>query len=123
MTKDDYDYWYNKWSSTTCDFDTPNVVAVGAPALCMCKDRPLTECPGEWEPDCDLGNNPAYVKVFVPAKPATPAVEPEPALPICRTDGRCQYAIEHGAEGLGHCPRGKCAMPDHMAEIHRLNAH
>ena len=29
----------------------------------------------------------------------------------CRSDGRCQYAIDHGAEGLGHCPPGKCAMP------------
>lgn len=28
----------------------------------------------------------------------------------CRTDGRCQYAIDHGAEGLGHCPAGKCVM-------------
>jgi hypothetical protein len=32
--------------------------------------------------------------------------------PICRTGGRCQYAIDHGAEGLGHCPAGKCVMPD-----------
>lgn len=30
----------------------------------------------------------------------------------CRTDGRCQYAIDHGAEGLGHCPSGKCVMPE-----------
>ena len=29
----------------------------------------------------------------------------------CRSDGRCQYAIDHGAEGLGHCPPGKCCMP------------
>ena len=29
----------------------------------------------------------------------------------CRNDGRCQYAIDHGAEGLGHCPDGKCCMP------------
>lgn len=29
----------------------------------------------------------------------------------CRDDGRCQYAIDHGAEGLGHCPPGKCCMP------------
>lgn len=29
----------------------------------------------------------------------------------CRDDGRCQYAIDHGAEGLGHCPEGKCCMP------------
>jgi len=33
--------------------------------------------------------------------------EPQP----CRSDGRCQYAIDHGAEGLGHCPVGKCCMP------------
>lgn len=30
----------------------------------------------------------------------------------CRSDGRCQYAIDHGAEGMGHCPAGKCAMPE-----------
>lgn len=30
----------------------------------------------------------------------------------CRHDGRCQYAIDSGAEGLGHCPRGKCVMPE-----------
>lgn len=29
----------------------------------------------------------------------------------CRSDGRCQYAIDHGAEGLGHCPAEKCCMP------------
>ena len=33
------------------------------------------------------------------------------AEPVCRSDGRCQYAIDHGAEGLGHCPTGKCCMP------------
>lgn len=30
--------------------------------LCMCKDRPLDKCPGEWEPGCDLGNNEKYVR-------------------------------------------------------------
>ncbi len=30
---------------------------------------------------------------------------------LCRTDGRCQYAIDSGAEGAGHCPPGKCCMP------------
>lgn len=29
----------------------------------------------------------------------------------CRDDGRCQYAIDHGAEGMGHCPPDKCCMP------------
>lgn len=39
---------------------------------------------------------------------AAPKVE---AKPVCRDDGRCQYAIDSGAEGLGHCPKGKCVMP------------
>jgi predicted RNA-binding Zn-ribbon protein involved in translation (DUF1610 family) len=32
---------------------------------------------------------------------------------ICRNDGRCECAIQSGAEGEGegHCPNGKCAMP------------
>ena len=30
---------------------------------CMCKDRALSECPGEWEPGCDLGANPAHARV------------------------------------------------------------
>jgi len=34
---------------------------------------------------------------------------------LCRDDGRCQYAIDHGAEGLGHCPEGKCCMPLYCA--------
>ncbi len=28
----------------------------------------------------------------------------------CRADGRCQYAIDHGAEGLGACPVGECCQ-------------
>jgi len=36
----------------------------------------------------------------------------QPAAPaFCRDDGRCQYAIDHGAEGMGHCPDGKCVQP------------
>ena len=38
-------------------------LGVAAEAQCMCKDRALTACPGEWEPGCDLGNNAKYVKV------------------------------------------------------------
>ena len=33
----------------------------------------------------------------------------------CRDDGRCQYAIDHGAEWLGHCLEGKCCMPLYRA--------
>ena len=31
-------------------------------ARCICKDRALSACPGEWEPGCDLGNNVAHVR-------------------------------------------------------------
>lgn len=31
----------------------------------------------------------------------------------CRRGGRCQYAIDHGAEGMGHCPKGKCVVAQH----------
>ena len=41
------------------------------------------------------------------APPAQPAAHVD--YP-CRTDGRCQYAIDSGAEGMGHCPKGKCVM-------------
>lgn len=32
---------------------------------CRCKDRIQADCPGEWEPGCDLGNNAKFVKVHV----------------------------------------------------------
>ena len=35
-----------------------------------------------------------------------------PKSKVCRSDGRCQYAIDVDAEELGHCPAGKCVMPD-----------
>lgn len=61
--------------------DSPSVRET--PLLCACKDRPAKECPGEWEPGCDLGNNEAHVKVADPQpivtlslpKQATPADE------------------------------------------------
>lgn len=32
-------------------------LGAGAGSRCMCKDRELSACPGEWEPGCDLGAN------------------------------------------------------------------
>lgn len=29
---------------------------------CPCGDRPADQCPGEWEPGCDLGANEKYAK-------------------------------------------------------------
>ena len=48
---------------------------------------------------------------------AQPAVPPPHVDYPCRTDGRCQYAIDSGAEGLGHCPAGKCVMPPAPAAV------
>ena len=36
---------------------------------------------------------------------------------ICRDDGRCEYAIQTGAEAEGHCPSGKCVMPKPAAHL------
>ena len=36
--------------------------ALEQPEQCSCGDRIEAQCPGEWEPGCDLGNNPKYAK-------------------------------------------------------------
>jgi len=36
--------------------------ALEQPELCSCGDRAKDQCPGEWEPGCDLGNNPAFAR-------------------------------------------------------------
>jgi hypothetical protein len=38
----------------------------------------------------------------------------------CRTDGRCQYAIDAAVEELGHCPSGACQMPTKTPSTERL---
>lgn len=43
-------------------------LGAGSEALCMCKDRAASACPGEWEPGCDLGNNAAHVRAHVPTE-------------------------------------------------------
>ena len=39
------------------------ILDAGVTPLCMCKDRTLADCPGEWEPGCDLGANEKFVRV------------------------------------------------------------
>ena len=36
---------------------------------------------------------------------------------ICRNDGRCEYAIQAGVEGLVQCQAGKCSMPQPAAHL------
>ena len=38
------------------------VAALEQPEQCSCGDRLKDQCPGEWEPGCDLGNNPAFAR-------------------------------------------------------------
>lgn len=59
-----------------------------------------------------------HYRAMLAAAPTTPVQQ-------CRDDGRCQYAIDHDAEGMGHCPPGKCVMPaqqddDEALEVLRL---
>lgn len=51
--------------------------------------------------------------IYADDPPPAPVAQPEAK---CRSDGRCQYAIDHGAEGMGACPRGKCVMPAPVAQ-------
>lgn len=34
--------------------------------MCPCEDREARCCPGEWEPGCDLGNNPMFMTACDP---------------------------------------------------------
>jgi hypothetical protein len=62
-----------------------------SPEYCSCGDRLKVACPGEWEPGCDLGNNPRYEKrVNLPSGCA-----------VCGLGG--------GGEVTGYvCQRGDC---------------
>ena len=42
--------------------DELNALRAALAKPCPCGDRPAAQCPGEWEPGCDLGNNPKYAK-------------------------------------------------------------
>jgi hypothetical protein len=44
--------------------------ALEQPERCSCGDRPADQCPGEWEPGCDLGNNPKHARRVDLLRPA-----------------------------------------------------
>lgn len=48
--------------------------------LCSCGVRPIGECPGEWEPGCDLGANELHVTVHEPSEQLKEAVDQAPDL-------------------------------------------
>ena len=56
--------------------------------LCPCKDRPAGACDEQWGPQCDLGNNPAHVRVAPPVQQAEPVAD---LLSIARECGLRQF--------------------------------
>ena len=80
-------------------------------AACKLKDAALQNCEGMLDELRDYPiTHDAIIEALAiqPDDSALKAWLGEPLL--CREDGRCQYAIDHGAEGMGHCPEGKCCM-------------
>lgn len=75
--------------------------------LCMCKDRPASECPGEWEQGCDLGSNAAHVRVHEPAQPSGESAQAEPsdaeldAATAKARDELLDFIYEHGTASEG----------------------
>ena len=85
-------------------------------------------------PTCDEADVPAFkfredtwhdIPVYAGVNPCNlvppaevPADERDVTATLCRDDGRCQYAIDHGAEGMGHCSP-KCCMPRAAMSAHQ----
>lgn len=68
------------------------------PALCMCKDRPKADCPGEWEPGCDLGNNQAFVRPEQDQEPARTQARIEAVRPLEDSEMAAIFLEEIGFE-------------------------
>jgi hypothetical protein len=65
----------NLYGFVLADYEGPMEQAITAlkaalaePVQCSCGDRLKDQCPGEWEPGCDLGNNPAFARRVVRSK-------------------------------------------------------
>lgn len=53
----------NSESDLPTNVGSNDQLGAASEACCICKDRAVSACPGEWEQGCDLGNNEAYVRV------------------------------------------------------------
>lgn len=63
-----YENWrvalmWNVWQAALTHPAPPASQEQAQQPMCKCGDRPAGECDEEWGPQCDLGNNPAHVKV------------------------------------------------------------
>jgi hypothetical protein len=63
---------------------------------CPCGDRPADQCPGEWEPGCDLGNNPKYAKRAEPKGGGNlpPPLQAEPVAAVAENATTQQFVGE-----------------------------
>jgi len=98
--------WYDRMTGSTWEVVEPAGTRIYSPSGLGGTPNFLCRCV-EWTPEAERWKEQAREDgciVFCGDSIAS--------MLLCRSDGRCQYAIDHGAEGLGHCPRGKCAMPD-----------
>lgn len=69
---------------------------------CQCGDRAASECPGEWEPGCDLGANEAHVRVA--PKGAEDALAAALAAPVEKAaPSAAQSALDQIELMLGGC--------------------
>lgn len=73
-------------------------------ARCMCGEMLLSACPGEWEPGCDLGNNPEHAR---------------PARAVLDTDD-IEVLREALAVAWGDSMTAQLKNHDQAAEIQRL---
>lgn len=75
-----------------------------AQTLCHCKDRPASECPGEWEPGCDLGNNEAHaVAATKSAESAQHSAQMASAWAKVQTDAVAALEEPEQSEPVAHC--------------------
>jgi len=96
--------------------------ALEQPEQCSCGDRLKDQCPGEWEPGCDLGNNQKYARRVALEQPKQPPTDPRvvvlpnpddtwtPCFPMLPYPRGCRVC-GMGADGqpVGYvCPRSDC---------------
>jgi hypothetical protein len=96
----------------------------GAPvAMCSCGDRPLSQCPGEWEQGCDLGAN----EKFAVTTPPLAGDKLDAALdlklisirlPVAMVEQFKALAVRAGTadwRGVGYQPLMRQALSDFLA--------
>ncbi|MBT9493884.1 MAG: hypothetical protein IV107_16415 [Paucibacter sp.] len=97
--------------AAACLLDAHARVAIAAqaptaPAMCACKDRQASECPGEWEPGCDLGNNPKHAKVAPLPLPVQAEPKDGPGTweeNVSHLLDRCPYTVRQREGGGPEC--------------------